>query len=61
MGMAYEGGACVWRELVCVSYRCGSECLSDTPQTTKKKILIHRKIERCGRERKEWKGERLKN
>ena len=51
MGMAHEGGACVWRGLVCVSYRWGSECLSDTPQTTKKKILIHRKIERW--ERKE--------
>ena len=42
MGMAHEGGACVWRGLVCVTYRWGSECLSDTPQTTKK-ILIHRK------------------
>ena len=27
MGMAHEGGACVWRGLVCVSYRWGSECL----------------------------------
>ena len=39
-----------YREGWCVSYRWGSECLSDTPQTTKK-ILIHRKIERW--ERKE--------
>ena len=30
MGMAHEGGACVWRGLVCVSYRWGSECLSDS-------------------------------
>ena len=29
MGMAHEGGVCVWRGLVRVSYRCGSECLSD--------------------------------
>ena len=29
MGMAHEGGACVRRGLVCVSYRWGSECLSD--------------------------------
>ena len=37
--MAHEGGACVWRGLVCVSYRCGSECLSDTDLGHKKEIL----------------------
>ena len=60
MGMAHEGGPCVWRVLVCVSCRCGSECLSDTPQTTKKNTNSQKKLRVVGEKGKNWKGERLK-
>ena len=55
-----EGGACVWRGLVCVSYRWGSECLSDTPQTTKKNTNSPKKLRGVGEKGKNGK-ERLKN
>ena len=48
MGMAHEGGACVWRGLVCVPYRCGSECLSDTPPGDKKITNSQKKMRGVG-------------
>ena len=40
MGMAHEGGACLWRGLVCVSNRCGSECLSDKELFTRGMLTL---------------------